>query len=101
EELRHDDVAALDQSDRSGGAHGRAIPHELIDPGSGGIDYGTGADGKGLLRGGHSCEPVIAFEIEALAARARQDGRAAMCGVDRVVDHEPRVIGPTVRIDEA
>src|SRR5581483_9221770 len=67
EELRHDDVAALDQSDRSGGAHGRAIPHELIDPGSGGIDYGTGADGKGLLRGGHSCEPVIAFESEALA----------------------------------
>ena len=97
EQLGHDDVAALDQPDAAlrVGAGQREC---FGDPGAGGIDHRPGLDS---LPVGQGYMPQIAFTPRSGQRGAGKDLCAMLRSINRVQHHQPRVIDPGIRIDEA
>ena len=103
-QARHDDVAALDQAHGLRRLYMRLLVEEVLHPRAGSIH--EPARGQ-LDRAAVGCRE---FDIPALAVVAAVRRHAAMAGVDRrphvarrlhVRDHQPRIVDPAVRIDEA
>ena len=80
----------------------RRLAEELRRPRAGGIDQRPRPQLALPAVGAFEADlPVVGAAPGVDAARARQDRRAALGGVDRVQDDEPGVVDPAVGVDEA
>jgi hypothetical protein len=103
EELRHDDVAALDEPQRLRPRCMGVLGEELRGPGAGGVDEGPGLHLAGAARvlAAQGRRPAVGAAPRVDAGGARQHGGAALGRIDRVQHHEPRIVDPAVGVDEA
>ena len=103
-QLRHDDVAALDEAQRDCGPSACACSlRNCAAHGPGGVDEGARAHRSSRRVGvcaARTCQRVGAAHGIAAGA-AREHGGAARGGVDGAEHDEARVVDPAVRVDEA
>ncbi len=96
-ELGHDDVAAFDEAHaRAGVAAGEA--DRFGDPGAGGVDEHPRVHGSAV---GQFHAPCPAFAPRGDECGARSDLGTMGARVERVGNHQSRVIDPGIRIDKA
>ena len=95
-EAADNQVAAFDQAG-VGGIRARMTRQDLGDPGSGGVDDGSGFDGGVVVEGG---DPGAVFGFEGGAAGAGADRGAMFVGVEGVEDDEAGVVDPGVGVFE-
>src|SRR4051794_5453737 len=101
-ELRHDDVAALDQPHAAPRIHTGDPAEDILDPRPGGVDEHAGLGANlGSVASPHLDVPGIAGAPGRYGRRSRQDRRAPLGGIERIQDDKARIIDPTVRFLES
>ncbi len=102
EQLPHDDVASLDQPQRAHLRPAGGFAQEARRPRPGGVDQTSRPRRPRLAVGVDELgPPQVAVAADCRAARASEDGRAALVRIERVEHHQPRVVDPAVRIHDA
>jgi hypothetical protein len=103
EDLRHRDVAALDQPQRRPRRGAEAMWHHVGDPGAGGIHQRAGRNGRlgAGARVAQFDQPMVAVAPRRDHLGAQADVRPAPRRVHGVEDDEPRIVHPAVGIFEA
>ena len=107
-ELRHHDVAALDQAHLARRVRSRDAADDVRDPRPGRVDEAAGAEGACFSRRRAPRRRICRrHRPGAVLAAGRNDGRAGehlrppFGGVERVEHHQARIVDPAVGIFEA
>ncbi len=101
-ELRHDDVAALDEAHAAARIQSGNPADHVVDPRPGGVDHAArlGLRLRAGLRIGHLDVPEVAAPANTGAGGAGQYPGAFLFRVERVQHHESGIVHPTVGIFE-
>src|SRR5205823_3323700 len=95
---RQHDMAALHEAHRVAARLAQAFVEHLLYPRPGRVDEGARVDFLAVREPGAPCSAVAARRD---AFGAHDDARAPASRVERICDHEPRIVDPAIRIDKA
>jgi hypothetical protein len=102
EQLRHDDMTALDQPWVTPGRHRRGLVQKIGNPRTGRVHDAACPDCyDGAVCMLERCDPLVVLGAQTHAAGSRLHDCAVLRGIDRVGDDESRVVDPAVGEQEA